>query len=183
MVLVFIFVLMFSIFLGFFEENYFVVFGLVIVVLSTATSMVLAFLGGRKAAQAEKIEYDSFLPPFDEGQSHSFKFQAGMMGVDTRNPTKYLQDQIDEIKKVVAQDEKNFRALNKFTDRRLDICFAQMRYHENVTLPKILGQGTGSIIFAGLLTIVGSAYLAFPLDVYASFSMLANMMRELFSNF
>lgn len=49
-----------------------------------------------------------------------------------------------------------------------------------MTLPKILGQGTGSIIFAGLLTIVGSAYLAFPLAVYASFSTLANMMREFF---
>lgn len=54
-----------SVGLGFVGENWFLVFGLVIVVLSAATSMILAFLSGRKAADAEKVEYESFLPEVD----------------------------------------------------------------------------------------------------------------------
>lgn len=172
-------VLAVSVGLGFLGENWFLVFGLVIVVLSAATSMILAFLGGRKAADAEKVEYESFLPEVDDSQSHSFKFSASLMGVDTQNPTKHIQDQIEEIKRVAVQDEKNFRVLQKFTDRRVDICFAQIRYHEEVTLPKILGRGSGSIILAGALTIVGSAYLAFPDVLHKRFMVVADLLRTL----
>lgn len=102
-----------------------------------------------------------------------------MMGVDTRNPIKHIQDQVDEIKKVAAQDEKNFRQLQKFTDLRVDICFAQIRYHEEVTLQKILGQGSGSIILAGAFTIIGSAYLAFPDVLHKRFMVVADLLRTL----
>ncbi|ANH98936.1 hypothetical protein A8L59_16440 [Pseudomonas koreensis] len=166
-----------SVGLGFSKANWFLEFGLAIVVISSATSMALAFLGGRKAAQAKRVEYESFLPEIDDGQSHSFKFTAGMMGVDPLNPSKHFQDQIDELRRVSAQDEKTFRSLLRFTDRRLDICLAQIRYHEAVTLPKILGEGSGAIMLAGALAIIGSVYLAIPAGVYQAFSAAAGVVR------
>ncbi|MNJ02380.1 hypothetical protein D3C73_1623240 [compost metagenome] len=52
-----------------------------------------------------------------------------------------------------------------------------MRYHEDVTLPKILGQGSGAIILAGALTIIGSVYLAVPVGAYQVFAGVAGAMR------
>jgi hypothetical protein len=48
-----------------------------------------------------------------------------------------------------------------------------------VTLPKILGQGSGAIILAAALTIIGSVYLAFADDTYRAFSELAKILRDL----
>ncbi|WP_202370347.1 hypothetical protein [Pseudomonas sp. MWU318] len=174
-----ILILAVSIALGFLDDNWFIAFGLAIVVVSAVTSMILAFNGGRKAAKAEKISYESYAPVIDDKTSHFIKFSAGIMGVDTRNPTKHLQDQIDELKKASFQDEKTFRSFNKLANYRIDICLAQIRYHEDVTLPKILGQGSGAIILAGILTIIGSAYLAVPSSMYDIFSGIATVLRAL----
>lgn len=173
-----IFIIAMSIGLGFFKDNWFIEFGLAIVVISAGTSMILAFMSGRKAAEAKKEEFEMYIPPSDEGRSHSFKFTAGMMGVDTQNPYEHLQKQIDEIKQVAAQDERTFKALSASTDRRVDICLALIRFHEEVTLPKILGRGTGAIILAGVLTIIGSAYLAVPIGAYQVFAGVAGAMRD-----
>ncbi|AZC31515.1 hypothetical protein C4K38_3556 [Pseudomonas chlororaphis subsp. piscium] len=173
-------ILAISIGLGFFKGNWFLEFGMVIVAISALTSIVLAYCGGKKAALAEKVNFDSYLPDIDETESHSFKFTAGMMGGDPRNPAKHLQDQIDEIKKVAAMDEKVFRQGLRFAESRINICLAQIRYHEEVTLPKILGQGSGVIILSSALTIIGSAYLAFPVWLYNTFSLVANVLRGMF---
>lgn len=172
-----IFILALSIGLGFSKENWFIEFGLAIVVISAVTSMILAFLGGRKASQAEKVSYESYAPVIDEKVSHSFKFVAGMYGVDPRNPLKNIEDKVDELRKVAAADEKNFRDQMMLANYRIDICLAQMRYHEDVTLPKILGQGAGAIILAGVLAIIGSVYLAVPTGAYQVFAGVAGTMR------
>ncbi|PXX59527.1 hypothetical protein SAMN05660489_04552 [Pseudomonas sp. LAMO17WK12:I10] len=174
-------ILAMSIGLGLSKDNWFLEFGLAIVVVSTATSMSLAFLGGRKATQAKKVEFESFLPEVDEGESSSFRYSSDIMGVDTSNPIKHLQNQIDDIKRVTDQDERNFKSGLSFNEARIDSCLAQIRYHEEVTLPKILGQGSGAIILAGALTIIGSAYLAFPGWLYNTFSLLANVLMGMVS--
>ncbi|MBJ2303849.1 MULTISPECIES: hypothetical protein [unclassified Pseudomonas] len=163
--------------LGFLEKNWFLEFGLVVVVLSTSASMILAYLSRRKASQVENIEYESYLPEMDERESHSFKFTANLMGMDTSNPIQHLQRQIDEIKTVAVQDEKNYRTFNRMTNNRVGICLAQIRYHEEVTLPKMLGEGSGLIMAAGILTILGSAYLAFPADLYNGFAAAASSVK------
>lgn len=172
-----IFIIAMSIGLGFSRDNWFIEFGLAIVVIAAVTSMILAFLGGRKASQAGKVSYESYAPVIDDKTSHFIKFSAGIMGIDTRNPSKHLYDQIVELRKASIQDEKTFRSLNKLANYRIDICLAQIRYHEDVTLPKLLGQGAGAIILAGVLTIIGSIYLAVPIDAYQIFAGVAGAMR------
>lgn len=168
-----------SVALGFLKENWFLELGLAVVVASVAASMILAFRNGLKAKQAEVIEFESYLPEVDTSESHTFKFTADIMGVNTNNPILHIQKQIDEIKRVAGQDEKNFRAALRSTDLRVSICFAQLRYHEEVALPKILGEGAGAIVLAGVLTIVGSAYLAFPNAFYNGFAAVASLLRAM----
>jgi hypothetical protein len=172
-------ILALSIGFGFVNDNWFTAFGLVIVVVSSLTSIAVSLRNARSAAQARKQAFESFLPEIDEGQSHTFKYTAAIMGVDNHSPVQQLQRQIVEIQKVAIQDEKNFIQRLRFTERRIDICLAQIRYHEEVTLPKILGQGSGAIILAAALTIIGSVYLAFADDTYRAFSELAKILRDL----
>lgn len=164
--------------LGFLGKNWFLEFGLMVVILSTSASMILAYLSRRKASKVENIKYESYLPEMDERESHSFKFTANLMGVDTSNPIQHLQKQIDEIKTVAAQDEQNYRIFNRMTNHRVGICLAQIRYHEEVTLPKMLGEGAALIMVAGILTIIGSAYLAFPVDLYGGFAAAADTVKS-----
>ncbi len=163
--------------LGFLKENWFLELGLAVVAASVAASMILAFRNGLKAKQAEVVEFESYLPEVDESESHTFKFAANIMGVNTHDPISHLQKQIDEIKKVAWQDEKNFRFALRITDQRVGICFAQLRYHEEVTLMKVLGEGAGAIVLAGVLTIIGSAYLAFPVVFYDGFTSVASFLK------
>lgn len=163
-------VLAISIGLGLPSKNYFLVFGLTIVVMSSFAVIVLAIKNSVQGARAQKLMYEDFLPDVDEGQSHSFKYTALITGVKVKSPEERLQLQIDELQKVAIQDEKTFLQNIQLTNRRIDICLAQIRFHENVNLPKILGQGAGLIILSAILTIIGSAYLAFPDFAYKLFS-------------
>lgn len=174
-----IFIIAMSICLGFSKDNWFIKFGLAIVVISAVTSMILAFLGGRKAAKAAKVSYESYAPVIDDKVSHSFKFMVGLHGVNPQNPISLIEDKIAELRKVAAADEKIFREQIMLANYRIDICLAQLRYHEDVTLPKILGQGSGAIILAGVLTIIGSVYLAVPSLMYDVFSSIATVLRTL----
>jgi hypothetical protein len=172
-------VLVLSIGLGFANENWFTVLGLAIVVISSFTSIAISLKNARSAAQARKLAFEAFLPEIDESKSYSFKYTAAIMGVDNHSPIQHLQRQIDEIQRVAIQDEKNFVQRLQITERRIDICLAQIRYHEEATLPKILGQGSGTVILGAILTIVGSVYLAFADDTYKAFSALAGVLRDL----
>jgi hypothetical protein len=172
-----------SVGLGFLSTNWFLEFGLLTVILSTSASIILAFLSGRRAALVKHVEYESYLPEMDERESHVFKFTAGIMGTDNRQPLENLQNQIDEIRRVAIQDEKTYRSYNKMTNYRVSIALAQIKFHEEVTLPKILGEGTGSIILAGVMTIIGSAYLAFPAQLFERFSEVASALKVLFESF
>nr|WP_314873915.1 hypothetical protein [uncultured Pseudomonas sp.] len=167
-----------SVGLGFLSTNWFLEFGLFTVVLSSSASMILAFLSGRKASRVRYVKYESYLPEIDDKESHFFKFSVGLMGANNRQPLAHLQDQIDEIRRVATQDEKNYRSLNKITNYRASIALAQIKFHEEVTLPKMLGAGSGSIILAAVMTIIGSAYLAFPGPLYDRFFEVASALKE-----
>ncbi|WAJ37240.1 hypothetical protein OU800_21955 [Pseudomonas sp. GOM7] len=171
-----------SIYLGLLKENRFIEAGLAIVVIAATATILLSALNARKAAKAKNIDFESYVPENDSNKSSSFKFVSTLGGVDTRDPIGYLQKQIDEIKRVAIQDEKDFRSLFEFTSRRVDIALARLSYHEDVTLPRILGQGAGIIIVAGVLTIIGSIYLAFPDRSYEIFSTVGAKLTASFSS-
>ncbi|MDR6586355.1 hypothetical protein [Herbaspirillum frisingense] len=168
-----------SIGLGSLSKNWFLAFGLTIVVASSLLTITMAIRNALLATQAKKQAFADFLPKADNRQSHSFKFTAALMGVDVNSPWKQLQLDVKELQQVAIQDEKNFRQAIDIANHRIDICLAQIRFHEIATLPKILGQGAGLIVLSAVLAIIGSVYLAFPEACFATFSTLARSCGEL----
>lgn len=168
--------------LGFIQKNWFIELGLAIVIVSSITSIMQAIKNGRNAAKANKLKISDFIQEVDRSESYSFKHTSAMMGANNHNPVGYLQSQIDELQKKSTDDEKDFRALWRTTEVRLDICFGNLRYHENATLPKILGQGSGVIILSSIMTILGSAFLAFPDENYSAALNIAASINALLSN-
>ncbi|VVM76546.1 hypothetical protein PS664_02064 [Pseudomonas fluorescens] len=172
-------IILISVGLGFPARNWFLEFGLAVVVISSITTIALAIQSARAAAKAEKWTFDDFLPKVDDGRSYNFKFTAGIMGVDTRNPVDHLRRQIDELQRVAIQDEDNAIRRHQLTDRRIDICLAKIRHHETVTLPKVLGSSSGAVALSAMLTLLGSVYLAFPVPAYEIFSACAQRLSSL----
>jgi len=173
-------VLLSSILIGALESNWFLHYGLAIVVLSSIFSITLAARNAIGAARASDLSYENYLPKDEEKPSYTFKFTAGIMGM-SNNQIKDINAKIDELQRVATQDEKNFRSGLAMANYRIGICLAQIRFHEQATLPKMLGQGAGAIIFASVLTIIGSVYLAIPDKIYPIFSVLAQKLITLFS--
>ena len=148
--------------------------------MSSLAVIGLAIKNSVQGARAKKYLFEDFLPGDDVGQSHSFKYIASLKAVKVKSPEARLQLQIDELQKVAIQDEKTFLQGIRLANRRIDICLAQIRFHEKVTLPMIMGQGAGLIILAAILTIIGSAYLAFPNLAYKLFSdVMASLIKLL----
>lgn len=172
-----IFIIAMSICLGFSKDNWFIEFGLAIVVISAGTSIFLAYRGAKSAAVAKKVAFEEFLPKPDERKSRSFSMTGDIMGEDVNNPISHLKNQIKDIKNEVINNAKNCNDGLQFNAARIDTCLAQIRYHEQVTLPKILGRGAGAIILAGFLTIVGSVYLAVLVGAYQVFAVVAGTIR------
>ncbi|WP_147456329.1 hypothetical protein [Stutzerimonas nitrititolerans] len=171
-------ILLVTIGLGLTSKNWFIEFGLAIVVCSAISSIALALSNARNAARARKTAFESFLPEQDSRQSASFKFTESITGLD-RDPIISLQKQVKELQKVAIQDENYFRQALLIADRRIDICLAQIKYHEQATLPQIIGQGSGTIVLAAVLTIVGSVFLAIPDQAHTTATYLAEKLCAL----
>lgn len=91
------------------------------------------------------------------------------MGVNQRDPLITIREQISELQNVAAQDEKNWRKMFEMVHARIDICLARQDFHEKVTLPKILGASSGTVIISTIMAFIGSAYLAYPDKFYDLF--------------
>lgn len=167
-----------SILIGALETNWFSHYGLAIIILSSIFSITLAARNSMSAARASDLSYEDYLPKDDGKPSYTFKFTAGIMGM-SNNQIKDIHNKIEELQRASIEDEKNFRSGLAIANYRIGICLAQIRFHEQATLPKMLGQGAGAIIIASFLTIIGSVYLAFPDKTYPVFSILAQKLFTL----
>jgi len=156
-----------SLWAGSLDRNNFLGLGLFIVMASSFASIASASSGALKAWRAAKIEYQA--PTTEAGESKMFKFVAGVMGVSQRDNLVTMQQQIQELRNVAVQDEKTWRSLIAMTNYRVDICLARLEYHEEVTLPKLLGESAGTVIVSATMAFVGSAYLAYPAEFYDLF--------------
>ncbi len=166
-----------SIALGFFQANYFIGLGLLLVVISSCIGMFITYRNARKAKAAALVTLDDYLPPDNYSESHTFKFTSQLGGIDTRNPIPGILKQIEELQKHSISDEKNAFKRHMTNSARIDICLANLRFHEEVTLARIMGQGAGVVMLSIGLTLWGSIYLAFPNEIYSAFKQIADFLR------
>lgn len=155
-----------TILLGRLAENWFLAFGMVLVVLASAVSVAQALRNAWMAKRAKHVVFDDYLPKGEEKRSHMFRYAGGLTGINTLKPLDQLAKDIHETRRQIDQDIERLEVLHLANHHRINSCLAQIRYHEDATLPKILGQGTGHIIAAAVFSIWGSIYLAFPGQVY-----------------
>lgn len=165
-----------SLLAGSLDRNYFLGIGLGIVMLSSFASIASASHSGIKAWHAAKKQYEP--PEPMTFNSLGFKFTAGMMGVNRDDPLETIRKQLTELRSVAIQDEQNWRKLFELTNYRVNICLARLEYHEEVTLPKLIGSSAGTIIVSAIMAFVGSAYLAYPADFYEIFRQLYASARD-----
>lgn len=165
-VLAFISVLIGTVVLGFFQENHFLAYGMLLVAVSSAISIFLAVRNAMKAKSAKDAKFEDYLPQWNDAPSYTFRYTANLMGVNPRDPIAKVIKDIEEIRKVVDGDKERSERLHQINRMRIDSCLAQIQYHDEVTLPRVLAQGAGYSVMSAILAIWGSLYLAFPVEIY-----------------
>ncbi len=155
-----------TIYLGRLAENWFLAFGMVLVALASAVSVFQALRNSWAARVARKVDFEVYLPKEGNTKSQSFRYLGSLMGINVRNPIDQLAKDIKETRRQTDQDIQRLENLHLLNHHRINACLAQIKYHEDVTLPSMLGVGSGYIVAAAIFTIWGSLYLAFPNHVY-----------------
>lgn len=169
-----------TVLLGRLAENWFIAFGLALVVLGAMVSMAQALSNAWRARKAKHVPFEDYLPKEETVKSSTFKYTGNIMGIDPRNPIAQLTKDIAETRRQTDQDIKRLEMLHDQNRHWINVCRAQIRYHEDVTLPSLLGAGTGHIIAAGVFTIWGSLYLAFPNESYERARYVSSIMSSWF---
>jgi len=168
-----------SIALGFFQANYFIGLGLLLVVISSCIGLFITYRNARKAKAAALVTLKDYLPPDNYSESHTFKFSSQLGGIDTRNPIPGIIKQIEELQRHSIADEKTAFKRHMLNSARIDICLANLRFHEEVTLARIMGQGSGFLMLSLGLTLWGSVYLAIPDSIYQISKKISNFLISL----
>lgn len=154
--------------MGRFEENHMVIFGLLLALASGLATIGLTLNAKIQAIKAK------FQPTPEPRINKSSSFR------NTTNIRNYAND-FERDFESIRQDVKNLQEDNKRTDSEIQIlrfhmrmCFDSIRYHEEMTLPKALAGQAGWIVSTTLLTLLGTALTALPVLFY-------NISRSLYA--
>ncbi|MFL1553523.1 hypothetical protein ACI77J_12565 [Pseudomonas sp. O64] len=156
--------------LGLAENNYMLGFGLFLAVLSGLVTIALAATAKIQAVRA------IFVPTPAVVENKSFSFS------NTTAIQNYPSDEHRELASLrqdlrALQDKHDSAAFELATLKtHMRLCFDNIRYHEEITLPYALAGQVGTLIVATMLTLVGTALCAFPDCAY----MLAKAVNALF---
>ena len=142
--------------LGLAEKNHMLGFGLFLAVLSGLVTVALAATAKIQAVRA------IFVPTPAVVENKSFSFSN----------TTAIQNYRSEEHRELASLRQDLRALQDRHDSaafeitalktHMRLCFDNIRYHEEITLPYALAGQVGTVIVATMLTLVGTALCAFP---------------------
>lgn len=155
--------------LGLAEKNYMLGFGLFLAVLSGLVTIALAATAKIQAVRAIFVP----TPAVVENKSFSFSNTTAIQNyrseehrelASLRQDLKALQDKHGSAAFELAMLKTHMR-----------LCFDNIRYHEEITLPYALAGQVGAVIVATMLTLVGTALCAFPDSAY----ILAKAINEL----
>lgn len=144
------------VFMGRFEKNHMIVFGLVLALLSGLGTIFLTLNAKIQAIKAK------FQPTPEPRINKSSSFR------NTTNMYNYANN-FERDFESIRQDVKNLQEDTKKADSEIQIlrlhmrmCFDSIRYHEEMTLPKALAGQAGWIVSSTLLTLLGTALTALP---------------------
>ena len=156
--------------LGLAENNYMLGFGLFLAVLSGLVTIALAATAKIQAVRAIFVP----TPAIVENKSFSFSNTTAIQNYPSEEHRE-LASLRQDLR--ALQDKHESAAFELATLKaHMRICFDNIRYHEEITLPYALAGQIGTMIVATMLTLVGTALCAFPDCAY----MLAKAVNALF---
>jgi len=149
--------------LGASTENPMLGFGLV---LTMAAGMVTIGLAVSGRVTAMRTQFEPTEEP-EQKESHTFTHLHRMMGVDSQS-SETLRLVRDLAASVEALEQK---VLSLEFDRRmiktnLRICFDNIRYHEEITLPQALAASWGGTVLSTVVGLTGAVIAAFPQSAF-----------------
>lgn len=157
--------------LGLAEKNYMLGFGLFLAVLSGLVTIALAANAKIQAVRAIFVP----TPAVVENKSSSFTNITEIQ----KHPSKEHRELASLRQDLRALQDKHESAAFELSvlKTHMRLCFDNIRYHEEITLPYALAGQVGTVIVATMLTLVGTALCAFPDFAY----MLAKAINGLLS--
>ncbi len=142
--------------LGLAEKNYMMGFGLCLALLSGFATIALAVTAKIQAMRAIFLP----TPTVVERKSSYFSNITAMQNYRTEEHRELASLRQDLRALSDKHDSAEFQITLLKTHMRL--CFDNIRYHEEITLPYALAGQVGTVIIATMLTLVGTALCAFP---------------------
>jgi len=130
--------------------------------LTLAAGVVTIGLAISSKVAAMRMKFEATEEP-EQKQSHWFTHTHRLMGVDLQKSETFrlLQDlsaSVDELERKVSSLEFDRRVLKT----HLRICFDNIRYHEEVTLPQALAASWGGTVLSTVVGLTGAVIAAFP---------------------
>ncbi|CRM50608.1 hypothetical protein [Pseudomonas sp. 58 R 12] len=142
--------------LGFTEKNYMLGFGLFLAVLSGLVTIALAAMAKIQALRVIFVP----TPAVVENKSFSFSNTTAIQNYRSEEHRE-LASLRQDLK--ALQDKHNSAAFELTALKtHMRLCFDNIRYHEEITLPYALAGQAGAMIVATTLTLFGTALCAFP---------------------
>ena len=163
-----IFTVIFVIFvlLGMFETNWMTVFGLILAGGSGLLTIGIVLLAKMQALKATFKPTDPVL----ENKSYTFRNTTNLYNYasEAHRELASLQQEIRNL-----QEDYNRAAFDiSLLKTHMRICFDNIRYHQEITLPKALAGQAGVIVGSTLLTLAGTALTAMPGQAHTTAALL-----------
>ncbi|MGE7990309.1 hypothetical protein ACQKPE_04510 [Pseudomonas sp. NPDC089554] len=156
--------------LGLAEKNYMLGFGLLLAVLSGLVTIVLAVTAKIRALRT------IFLPTPAPVENKSFSFSNTTAMQNFRSDDSRELASLRQDLRALQQKHESTASEVNVLKTHMRLCFDNIRYHEEITLPYALAGQVGIVIVATMLTLVGTALCAYPDSAY----MLAKAIDALF---
>jgi|GEM_PF-1535123 len=134
--------------------------------LTLAAGLVTIGLAIRSKLAAMRVQFEP-TEVVEQKQSNVFTHTHRLMGVDLRESetSRLLRDlsaSIDELNQKVSSLEFD-RQLMK---THLRICFDNIRYHEEITVPQALAASWSGTVMSVLVGLIGAVIAAFPAEAF-----------------
>ncbi|WP_447800909.1 hypothetical protein [Pseudomonas kilonensis] len=157
--------------LGLTETNYMLVFGLLLAVFSGLVTIALAAMS---KIQALSTTFEP-TPVIAENKSYTFINTTALQNYSSAEHREMasLRQDLHALQGQHASTALQLAVLKN----HMRLSFDNIRYHEEITLPRALSGQAGAIIIATLLTLVGTALCALPDPAY----LLAKAVNTWFS--
>lgn len=162
--------------LGGADENPMLGFGLS---LTLAAGLVTIGLAIRSKLAAMRVQFEP-TEVVEQKQSYGFTHTDRLMGVKLHEPEtlRLLRDlsaSVDEHKQKISNLEFDRDVMKS----HLRICFDNIRYHEEITLPQALAASWGGTVMSAIGAMIGAVIAAFPVEAFQ----LAKAMNAILLSF